>query len=305
MSEEENNVNGSRRKPQGTTQFEQINATSAPAMDRGKHCAHRAVTWDTPPTRVDNATLSLPGLGEIQLVANNPLPKADWLRAARVCVRRGTRSRRRLEVHLSVRVDVVPRTKRRRKVPLVAGAAMGCAETLTLHNAKTLTLPDHELELERSVTGQRRMSGCVKDSRKWREELDTLREGAPLLDPDQLPEVRAGTPIVAEDQPAPQRLDDFESFSGQFEGRPDYFLRVQGDSLNKVGFRTGDDVAVQRNPDVRDGDLVVARIGQEIVLKRYRRVSKRVVELQPESTNPEHQPIRIDAQSDDVEIVGV
>lgn len=143
---------------------------------RRKHCAHRAVTWDTPPTRVDNATLSLPGLGEIQLVANNPLPKADRLRATRVCVRRGTRSRRRLEVHLSVRVDVVPRTKRRRKVPLVAGADMRCAETLTLHNAKTLTLPDHELELERSVTGQRRMSGCVKGSRKWREELDTLRD---------------------------------------------------------------------------------------------------------------------------------
>ena len=121
--------------------------------------------------------------------------------------------------------------------------------------------------------------------------IQLLREGAPLLDPDQLPEVRAGTPIVAEDQPAPQRLDDFESFSGQFEGRPDYFLRVQGDSLDKVGFRTG--------------DLVVARIGQEIVLKRYRCVSKSVVELQPESTNPEHQPIRIDAQSDDVEIVGV
>ena len=121
--------------------------------------------------------------------------------------------------------------------------------------------------------------------------IQLLREGAPLLDPDQLPEVRAGTPIVAEDQPAPPRLNDFESFSGQFEGRPDYFLRVQGDSLDKVGFRTG--------------DLVVARIGQEIVLKRYRCVSKSVVELQPESTNPEHQPIRIDAQSDDVEIVGV
>ena len=135
--------------------------------------------------------------------------------------------------------------------------------------------------------------------------IQLLREGAPLLDPDQLPEVRAGTPIVAEDQPAPPRLNDFESFSGQFEGRPDYFLRVQGDSLDRVGFRTGDVVAVQRNPDVRDGDLVVARIGQEIVLKRFRRLNAHVVELQPESTNPEHQPIWIDAQTEDVEIVGV
>ena len=135
--------------------------------------------------------------------------------------------------------------------------------------------------------------------------IQLLREGAPLLDADQLPEVRAGTPIVAEEHPAPPRLNDFESFSGQFEGRPDYFLWVQGDSLDKVGFRTGDVVAVQRNPDVCNGDLVVARIGQEIVLKRYRRLSASVVELQPESANAEHQPIRIDAQTDDVEIVGV
>ena len=134
--------------------------------------------------------------------------------------------------------------------------------------------------------------------------IQLLREGAPLLDPDQLPEVRAGTPVLAEEKPIP-RLHDYASVTAQFEAPPDYFLRVQGDSLDKVGFRTGDVVAVQRNPDVRNGDLVVARIGQEIVLKRYRRVSKSVVELQPESTNPEHQPIRIDAQTDDVEIVGI
>ena len=78
---------------------------------RRKRSTNRAVHWDTPPTRVDDSTLSLPGLGEIQVVANNPLPEAKRLRAVRVCVRPGTRGRRRVEVHLSVRVDVVPRTK--------------------------------------------------------------------------------------------------------------------------------------------------------------------------------------------------
>ena len=134
--------------------------------------------------------------------------------------------------------------------------------------------------------------------------LQLLREGAPLLDPDQLPEVAAGEPIVAEEQPRP-RLNDFDSFAKQFESRPDVFLRVHGDSLDKVGFSTGDVVGVRRTPEASDGDLVVARIGQEITVKRFRRRNSAVIELQPESTNPEHKPIRIDRQTEDFEIVGV
>ena len=107
-----------------------------------------------------------------------------------------------------------------------------------------------------------------------------------MFDPHELPEVSAGTPIVAEEKPAP-RLHDYESIVSEFEAHPDYFLRVQGDSLDRAGFRTGDVVAVKRNPDVRDGDLVVARIGQEITLKRFRRINSGCVELQPESTNAE------------------
>ena len=142
---------------------------------RRKRSMRRAVQWDTPPTRVDDSTLSLPGLGEIEVVANNPLPEANRLRAARVCVRPGTRSRRRVEVHLSVRVDVVPRTKRGRKTPLVAGADMGCADTVTLHHGKTLTLPDHSKNLERAVAAQDQMNACIKGSRKWCGARDTMR----------------------------------------------------------------------------------------------------------------------------------
>ena len=142
---------------------------------RRKRSTNRAVQWDTPPTRVDDSTLSLPGLGEIQVLANHPLPEAKRLRAARVCIRPGTRGRRRVEVHLSVRVDVAPRTRRPRKVPLVAGADMGCAETVTLHNGKTLTLPNHSATLERAVAAQGRMNTCVKGSRQWRDELDTVQ----------------------------------------------------------------------------------------------------------------------------------
>ena len=135
--------------------------------------------------------------------------------------------------------------------------------------------------------------------------IQLLREGAPLLDPEQLPEVTAGLPIVAEEQGAPPRLHDYESFAGQFESRPDLFLRVTGDSLDKVGFETGDIVAVRRTPEANDGELVVARIGQEVVLKRFCRKGPDVIELQSESTNPEHGTIRVGPETVDFEIVGV
>ena len=62
---------------------------------------------------------------------------------------------------------------------------------------------------------------------------------------------------------------------------------------------------MRRQPEANDGDLVVARIGQEIALKRFRRIDDACVELQPESSNPKHRSIPIDAQTEDVEIVGV
>ena len=64
-------------------------------------------------------------------------------------------------------------------------------------------------------------------------------------------------------------------------------------------------MAVRRQRKANDGDLVVARIGEEIVVTRLRRIDPGCVELQPESTNPKHRSIRIDAQTKDVEIVGV
>ena len=135
--------------------------------------------------------------------------------------------------------------------------------------------------------------------------IQLLREGAPLLEDGDMPEVTAGTPILAEERREPKRLNDFDSFSEQFDETPDYFVRVRGDSLDKVGLQSGDVVAVRRETQARDGDLVVARIGQDVTLKRFHRKRAGVVELQPQSTNPEHRTIRIDARTVDAEIVGV
>ena len=131
-----------------------------------------------------------------------------------------------------------------------------------------------------------------------------LREGAPILDAYELPEVIAGTPILAEEPEVPPRINDFESLSLQFEARPDWFVRVQDDSLDKVGFRSDDIVAVHRKAEARDGDIVVARIGSEIVMKRYRPTHEHLIELEPESTNPEHKSIAVDLRVEDFEILG-
>ena len=104
---------------------------------------------------------------------------------------------------------------------------------------------------------------------------------------------------------------------------------MRGDSLERAGFRAGDTLAVRRQPEASDGDLVVARIGQQIMVRRLRRIDagcvelqpestnssrahhercdgqRRCVELQPESTNPKHRSIHIDAQTKDSAIVGV
>ena len=132
-----------------------------------------------------------------------------------------------------------------------------------------------------------------------------LREGTPILDPDDLPAITAGSPAVIEERTDLARLHDLDSVTRQFEATPDYFLRVTGDSLDKVGFHSGDIVAVRRQPEARNGDIVIARIGQEVTLKRYERVDAHRVELQPVSTNPEHRTLVVGPTDEDTEIVGI
>ena len=124
------------------------------------------------------------------------------------------------------------------------------------------------------------------------------------MDADHLPAVVAGTPTVVEDCRNLSRLN-LEAVLSQFEATPDFFVRVEGDSLNQIGFATGDMLAVRQQPEARDGHIVLARIGDAVTLKRYQRTGPDTVEFQPESTNPDHEPIRVDLRTDDVRIVGM
>lgn len=135
--------------------------------------------------------------------------------------------------------------------------------------------------------------------------IKLLREGKPVLELDEIPIVTAGNPILAEEAHDLPRLKDFAGMCEEFETTPDYFVRVRGDSMEQIGFRSGDMVAVQRNPEPEEGDVVIARIGPDVTLKRYHRAGQECIELQPESTNPEHETIRINPTTEDFEIVGV
>ena len=133
--------------------------------------------------------------------------------------------------------------------------------------------------------------------------IQLLREGTPVFDPDRLPEVAAGTPILADESKAILRVPD--ELSRQIHPQADVYVVVRGDSMSSVGYRTGDIIAIKRTPDAAEGDVVMARIGTEITLKCFYRPADDRVELKPCSSNPEHRPIVIDERTEDWEIVGV
>ncbi|MCY4510949.1 MAG: transcriptional repressor LexA [Acidobacteria bacterium] len=133
--------------------------------------------------------------------------------------------------------------------------------------------------------------------------IQLLREGAPVFDPDQLPEVAAGAPILADEAQAVVRVPD--EISRLIHPQADLYLVVRGDSMSAMGYESGDIVAVKRTPEPAEGDIVVARMGSDITLKRFHRAAEDRIELQPHSNNPEHGPLVIDRTTADWEIVGV
>jgi repressor LexA len=110
--------------------------------------------------------------------------------------------------------------------------------------------------------------------------------------------VAAGQPILAtENVEARYQLDP-----ALFDRRPHYLLRVHGMSMRDAGILDGDLVAVHRTPDIRNGQIVVARLEDEVTVKRYRQVGP-VVWLLPE--NPDFEPIQVDLKAQHMMIEGV
>jgi len=124
---------------------------------------------------------------------------------------------------------------------------------------------------------------------------DTIRDqmGLPLIG-----RVAAGQPILAEEHIESRYQIDPSLFHPQ----PHYLLRVKGMSMRDVGILDGDLVAVHRTPEVRNRQIVVARLENEVTVKRYRQEGT-VVWLLPENT--EFEPIRVDLREQSMSIEGV
>ncbi len=96
--------------------------------------------------------------------------------------------------------------------------------------------------------------------------------------------VAAGSPILAQEHIE----QTYHLEPSLFQRQPDYLLKVRGMSMRDVGIMDGDLLAVQQAKEARNGQIIVARLGDEVTVKRLRQ-SKGLIELLPE--NPDFAPI--------------
>lgn len=110
--------------------------------------------------------------------------------------------------------------------------------------------------------------------------------------------VAAGSPILANEHvEANYRVDP-----SLFSAKPDYLLKVRGLSMRDIGILDGDLLAVKKADTAKNGQIVVARLGDEVTVKRYRKTGS-TIELLPE--NPDFEPIRVDADDESFALEGL
>ncbi|MBL8477167.1 MAG: transcriptional repressor LexA [Methyloversatilis sp.] len=121
----------------------------------------------------------------------------------------------------------------------------------------------------------------------------TESPGIPLIG-----RVAAGSPILADAHVQGR----YQLDPAMFSPRADYLLRVRGQSMRDAGILDGDLLAIHATNEAVNGQIIVARLSEEVTVKRLKRLGSHV-ELLPE--NPEFQPIVIDTQRDPLVIEGL
>jgi len=110
--------------------------------------------------------------------------------------------------------------------------------------------------------------------------------------------VAAGEPILAQEQ-----VEDYCTISADFfHPRADYLLRVKGMSMKNIGILDGDLLAVHQTREARDGQVIVARIGDEVTVKRFRRDGHKVFLI---AENEDFSPIEVDLNEQELIIEGL
>ena len=110
--------------------------------------------------------------------------------------------------------------------------------------------------------------------------------------------VAAGQPILAEENVH----DHCDIKSTMFPEKPDFMLQVEGDSMVNAGIFDGDLLAVKKTNRARNGQIIVARIGDDVTVKRFQKSGK-TIQLIAENDN--YDPIVVDLQNEPFEIEGL
>ncbi|MBR7630834.1 MAG: transcriptional repressor LexA [Aeromonas popoffii] len=138
------------------------------------------------------------------------------------------------------------------------------------------------------------MPGTSRGIRLLIEEEEVLAEsGLPLIG-----KVAAGEPILAQEHIE----SHYQVDPALFHPRADFLLRVQGMSMKNIGILDGDLLAVHKTQEVRNGQVVVARLDEDVTVKRFQRKGSQVW-LLPE--NEELEPIAVDLSSQQLTIEGL
>jgi repressor LexA len=125
-----------------------------------------------------------------------------------------------------------------------------------------------------------------------------LQEAAAAFGLPLVGKVAAGSPILAQENVLRQAAVD----PLMFKPRADYLLEVRGMSMRDAGIFDGDWLAVHKQDQAAGGQIVVARLGDEVTVKRLRYKGSRI-ELQAE--NPDYPPIVVDLKRDALAIEGI
>ena len=110
--------------------------------------------------------------------------------------------------------------------------------------------------------------------------------------------VAAGSPTLAEEN-IERTINCPNSF---FESNFDYFLKVKGLSMKDAGIMEDDLIAVKKTTDVKNGDIVIARLDDEVTVKFFKRKSSNIVELEP--ANKDYNNIVVNLEHDELHIEG-
>ena len=110
--------------------------------------------------------------------------------------------------------------------------------------------------------------------------------------------VAAGSPILAQ-----ENLEtNYSVDPALFSAKPDYLLKVRGESMRDAGIMDGDLLAVKKTDSAKNGQIVVARIGNDVTVKRYRKTGS-TIELLPE--NPDFKVITVNPAEDEFALEGL